>query len=244
MWFRVVLLIGLICAASPVGAQSWTFDFPEGQTVLTPDGYRTAGQIAALTQVEPRQWEVVVRLPENDEPLVEQAAVWRLRSVFLELATRGVSICQLRGASVALFGPDTPPGGEPSAGRVVVEAIRVSDDPLRSCHRDRPSVYFASGSADLTPEGRFLLAYYLAGSGLAGVRARVEAFADTAGDPSANMHLSQARADSVRRELFRLGVPWNDIETVARGESNLAKPTSDGVSEADNRRAYVWLRWP
>ena len=229
----------------PASAQVWTVYFTDGQTVLSPEGYRIAGEIAALAIAEPRHWEFTVGVSGNDAgvaPIMDYAGPWRMRAVLLELAERGVDICRLT-SDPGVFGPQTPITDGALAGRIVIQALRVPDDPTRSCHRDRPVVYFESGSAEVSAEGRFLLAASIAGPALRGVRARVEAFADTAGDPAANLRLSQSRANSVARELFRLGIPWARIETRALGEMQLAVPSADSVSEAGNRRAWVWLRW-
>ena len=51
--------------------------------------------------------------------------------------------------------------------------------------------------------------------------------------------LVKRRADAVKAEMVRMGVPANDIATVARGESSLLVPTADGVREPRNRRVEI-----
>jgi chemotaxis protein MotB len=71
--------------------------------------------------------------------------------------------------------------------------------------------------------------------------ARVEGHTDAIGPEEANLALSQARADAVKRALVQRGVPPDRIETVGRGE---AQPIADNGSPAgrgQNRRIEVYL---
>ncbi len=67
---------------------------------------------------------------------------------------------------------------------------------------------------------------------------------DTSGPESYNMALSLRRANSVKNELVRDGVPADAVQVVGRGESNPLVPTADGVREPQNRpcgdRARRW----
>jgi outer membrane protein OmpA-like peptidoglycan-associated protein len=53
------------------------------------------------------------------------------------------------------------------------------------------------------------------------------------------MRLSQRRADAVKAELVKLGIPASEITTVAKGESDPLVPTADGVREPRNRRVEI-----
>ena len=59
--------------------------------------------------------------------------------------------------------------------------------------------------------------------------------ADRAGSPAYNEELSRRRADAVRAELERLGVPGSVIMVTAEGENAPIVPTADGVREPRNR---------
>lgn len=62
---------------------------------------------------------------------------------------------------------------------------------------------------------------------------------DTSGGSAYNQALSERRARAVRDGLIANGVPADRISMEAYGETNLAKPTADGVREPLNRRADV-----
>lgn len=64
---------------------------------------------------------------------------------------------------------------------------------------------------------------------------------DTVGSPEKNLVISQQRADAVLRGLVARGIPAGRFQILAKGESEPAVPTAQGVAEAQNRR--VEIRW-
>lgn len=69
--------------------------------------------------------------------------------------------------------------------------------------------------------------------------------ADRAGASDYNRELSRKRAVAVVNELRRLGMnvaDVRDIDLVAKGETDTAVPTADGVPEAANRRVVIRVR--
>jgi len=62
---------------------------------------------------------------------------------------------------------------------------------------------------------------------------------DTSGPESYNMALSLRRANSVKNELVRQGVPADAVAVVGKGESNPLVATGDGVREPQNRRVEI-----
>ena len=62
---------------------------------------------------------------------------------------------------------------------------------------------------------------------------------DTTGPESYNMALSLRRANAVKNELVRQGVPADAIAVVGKGESQLLVPTGDNVREPQNRRVEI-----
>jgi hypothetical protein len=62
---------------------------------------------------------------------------------------------------------------------------------------------------------------------------------DTSGPESYNMALSLRRANAVKNELVRQGVPADAIAVVGKGESAPLVPTGDGVREPQNRRVEI-----
>jgi outer membrane protein OmpA-like peptidoglycan-associated protein len=67
-------------------------------------------------------------------------------------------------------------------------------------------------------------------------------YTDLSGPPAYNQKLSVRRADAVKAELVRLGVPATSITTIGRGESNPLVPTADGVREPQNRRVEIQIQ--
>ncbi|MCT4552121.1 MAG: OmpA family protein [Alphaproteobacteria bacterium] len=70
----------------------------------------------------------------------------------------------------------------------------------------------------------------------------VEGHADTSGDRSYNMKLSQRRADAVKNALISYDVPNWYIKTVAKGEEDLKVQTGDGIANPENRRAVILIK--
>ncbi len=64
---------------------------------------------------------------------------------------------------------------------------------------------------------------------------------DTSGSPTYNQGLSERRASVVRDALVARGMAAGSIQTQARGESDLARATRDGVREPLNRRTAVTI---
>lgn len=62
---------------------------------------------------------------------------------------------------------------------------------------------------------------------------------DTVGSAETNQRLSVRRANNMKAELVRLGVPSDLIMTSGRGETELFVPTADGTQEQLNRRVEV-----
>ena len=62
---------------------------------------------------------------------------------------------------------------------------------------------------------------------------------DTTGPESYNMALSLRRANAVKNEMVRQGVPADAIAVIGKGESQLLVPTGDNVREPQNRRVEI-----
>ena len=75
-------------------------------------------------------------------------------------------------------------------------------------------------------------------------RIAVTGYTDLAGTAQYNQRLSERRAESVRAELVKLGVPNDEIVTVGRGKTDPIVPTADGVREPRNRRVEIVMQSP
>lgn len=106
-------------------------------------------------------------------------------------------------------------------------------------------VFFDWNKDVLTPAGAQVVAQaadaYKKG---AGARLVATGFTDLSGSAAYNQRLSERRADTVKRELVRLGVPAASIVAIGKGESNPLVPTADGVREAQNRRVEIEIPKP
>jgi outer membrane protein OmpA-like peptidoglycan-associated protein len=106
------------------------------------------------------------------------------------------------------------------------------------------TVYFAYDKFNLTDEASELIARAAAQAMANDINSvRVEGNTDTSGSSAYNEQLSQRRAEAVAAALVAHGVPGNRITVSALGETNLAKPTPDGVREPLNRRSEVVIRF-
>lgn len=103
-------------------------------------------------------------------------------------------------------------------------------------------VFFDHNSTKITKEGAKTIADAVATSkATSTIRLDVVGHADTSGQPTYNMRLSQKRAEAVKAELVRRGIAAKRIVVAWKGESQPLVATADGVREPSNRRASVGL---
>lgn len=101
-------------------------------------------------------------------------------------------------------------------------------------------VFFALDSADLTDAGRQQLDR-IAGeyAETPGAGVTLAGFTDTTGTRPYNQALSARRAKAVSAYLVEKGIPANEIETEAQGQTGLRVETGDNVAEPANRRVRI-----
>jgi len=103
-------------------------------------------------------------------------------------------------------------------------------------------VYFDFDKSALTPEAMGIIKQAAAAYKQTGaVNIKVDGYTDLAGTAQYNVGLSKRRADVVRSELVKDGVPNNAVAEAWHGKDNPAVPTPDGVREPRNRRATIML---
>lgn len=101
-------------------------------------------------------------------------------------------------------------------------------------------VFFAFDKAELTEGSRKVVEQAaVAIRGAQATSIKVTGHTDRAGTEKYNFRLSLRRANVVKAELIRLGVPPDDIEVAGRGMNDPAVPTPLGVREPKNRRAEI-----
>ncbi len=116
----------------------------------------------------------------------------------------------------------------------IVEQQDATLDPIQF------TVYFDYDKSNLTPQASTLIQEASSRALQNNVDTVVVAGnTDTSGSSAYNQALSERRARVVRDALIANGVSADAIRTEAFGETNLAKPTADGVREPLNRRSEV-----
>ena len=104
-------------------------------------------------------------------------------------------------------------------------------------------VFFDFDKSDIRPEARRIIETAAANRRTANVtRLEVTGHADRSGADRYNERLSMRRAEAVRAELVRLGVPESEIAIFAKGEREPLVQTADGVREPQNRRVEIVLK--
>jgi outer membrane protein OmpA-like peptidoglycan-associated protein len=138
-------------------------------------------------------------------------------------------------------------GGAPEAERFGgAESVRAEFASVLSTLPDRPKsflVYFLEGTDELTEESGVEF-----GKILSELRERsapdvvVIGHTDRVGNLQYNDNLSLQRAERVRGELVRLGIPEARIRVAGRGEREPLVATDDEVVEPRNRRVEINVR--
>ncbi len=101
-------------------------------------------------------------------------------------------------------------------------------------------LFFGNGHADVTPDGAAVVEEAArAAKANPNARVTVAGNADTFGDRTSNMALSQRRAEAVRDALVADGINPATISVVGHGEDALLVSTKDGVREPQNRRVEI-----
>lgn len=111
---------------------------------------------------------------------------------------------------------------------------------------DRPKsflVYFLEGTDEFTAESRLELEKILAELRERGAPdVVVIGHTDRVGNEEFNDRLSLQRAERVRSELIKLGIPESRIQTAGRGEREPLVATPDEIAEPRNRRVEIYVR--
>ncbi|MCL2474146.1 MAG: OmpA family protein [Alphaproteobacteria bacterium] len=140
--------------------------------------------------------------------------------------------------------PPAPPPPEP------IRPVAMQVPVVREVAPMRPAVpatqsfmvFFDFDKDLLTPEAREIIRTAVRKFKEDGyAKIAVTGHTDTMGSAEYNMDLSIRRAEAVRKELEMLGVSSAHIRTTGEGKHNLLVPTTQGVREAQNRRAEIIL---
>jgi OOP family OmpA-OmpF porin len=104
-------------------------------------------------------------------------------------------------------------------------------------------VFFDWDKYNLTDRARQIIAEAAANSThVQYTRIEVNGYTDTSGTPKYNLGLSIRRANAVKAELIKDGVPANAITAQGFGDTHLLVPTGPNVREPQNRRVEIIIR--
>jgi outer membrane protein OmpA-like peptidoglycan-associated protein len=150
---------------------------------------------------------------------------------------------KLNGAYASAVGK---PGAAPEAAKLSEEEIKAAFADALSARPDAPvrfTLYFKEGSDELTPDSLKELEKILAE-----IRKRpapdliIVGHTDRVGYLSDNDRLALKRAEKMRGEMIRQGLPADSVQAAGRGEREPLVPTADEVAEARNRRVEMLVR--
>jgi outer membrane protein OmpA-like peptidoglycan-associated protein len=138
------------------------------------------------------------------------------------------------------------PGSAPEAAKLSEEEIKAAFADALSARPDAPvrfTLYFKEGSDELTPDSSKELEKVLAE-----IRKRpapdliIVGHTDRVGSLPDNDRLALKRAEKMRGEMVRQGLPADSVQAAGRGEREPLVPTADEVAEARNRRVEMLVR--
>jgi outer membrane protein OmpA-like peptidoglycan-associated protein len=135
--------------------------------------------------------------------------------------------------------PVTPPPATPESS--AVPALR-QEGPFQPLSRFQHNfiAYFGFDDPDLTVDAQKIVdAAAVAYKKGDNTKIIVTGYTDLVGSQSYNLSLSQRRAEAVRTELLRVGIPDDQISPSWRGIEDPRVPTRHGVREPQNRRVEI-----
>lgn len=137
-------------------------------------------------------------------------------------------------------------GSPPQAQQLSTDEVRAGFAGVLAALPDRPKsflVYFQEATDELTPESSVEFEKILAELRERGAPdVVVIGHTDRLAADDYNDRLSLQRAQRVRDELARLGIPPDRIQAAGRGEREPLIPTADGIAEPRNRRVEINVR--
>jgi OOP family OmpA-OmpF porin len=121
--------------------------------------------------------------------------------------------------------------------------VAAAPAPARAAIQRSYLVFFDFNKSDVTPEALRVIQQASANAKSGNVsRIQATGHADRSGPDAYNMALSIRRANAVKAELVRSGIPENQIAVIGKGETEPLVPTPDGVREPQNRRVEILLQ--
>ena len=202
---------------------------------------------AGLSSVLGIRSEVANTAYRTADSAVQKAAPWRwLAPVLLLLLALWTLVWLFGGRNGGLVNKSLPGGIQLQYAREGVEGkllgfIEDSSQGLsKEVWYDFDRLLFETNSAVLKPESQPQLSNIAAIlKAYPGVRAKIGGYTDTSGDPSANLTLSQNRADSVMQELSRMGISSDRLSAEGYGGQHPVADNATDAGRAQNRRVAI-----
>jgi outer membrane protein OmpA-like peptidoglycan-associated protein len=123
------------------------------------------------------------------------------------------------------------------ANMVVTNTHEEFDNLISNSKLVTHAIHFDANSAMIKPESAIFindLAKWL--NSHPTVKLEIDGHTDSDGNVSANMKLSQARADAIKKQLVALGVAATRLTTKGYGASKPLQPNTTDAGKAENRR--------
>ncbi|MEA4838213.1 MAG: OmpA family protein [Rhodospirillaceae bacterium] len=130
------------------------------------------------------------------------------------------------------------PAVAPAVAPQPAPAAKQTQAPMTKAYQ----VFFDFDRSTITPEAKRIIEQAaVSAKGPDVTHINLIGHTDSAGPDAYNMALSLRRANAVKAELVKLGIPANEISVVGKGKADPLVPTADGVREPQNRRVQINL---
>jgi outer membrane protein OmpA-like peptidoglycan-associated protein len=134
------------------------------------------------------------------------------------------------------------PAPAPVAAPVAAPAPAPAPAPKAAAVQKQFLVFFDFNKSDITPEANKVITQAAAAAKQGNAASiSLTGHADRSGSDKYNQALSLKRANAVKDQLVKQGIPANQISVVGKGESEPLVATPDGVREPQNRRVEIIL---
>lgn len=121
--------------------------------------------------------------------------------------------------------------------------VAAAPAPMVTQGQNNYQVFFDFDKSDITPTAAQIIRQAAADAMQGKVTSvRLTGHTDTVGSTQYNQLLSERRAETVKVELVKDGVPPAEIATKGDGKTDLLVPTADGVRKLENRRTTIILQ--
>lgn len=125
----------------------------------------------------------------------------------------------------------------------ITSQLIALDTPIRVCQKKfdtllaTDKIYFDSGLATINPKSTKLINALGDTAALcSNAKISIIGYTDNKGSPAANLKLSEQRANAVKAELFRQGIPLKRLNAIGKGAEKPIAPNTTEEGRAQNRR--------